>query len=1004
MASHAHNLQQQQQQQQQQEHQQQHQQEQQFGSAATTIAAAGDAAYRGQTYYYPPQPDSVLPDAFSHQNSRNGGEERGAAAGDDDNDNPDDGEDEADGFDDDPLTGLKRKRVIQACDACNKKKIKCIGGKPQCANCLQTNSTCTYSRTGKKRGPRAGYIESLENRLKEMEALLKPASAAASAAASGSDPSSNDMVWSDESGGGGGGGGGYSMNSDATSSSSPQYQPQRQQQQQQQQQGVVPPEAAAELLHLFFQYLHPIMPLIHKPTFYANSASHSPLLLNAMYALAARFSSHPSIQTESCYNAGDLFYIKAREMVDHYMDVPNASTVTALLILANYAAESDRGSAAWMYSGMAIRMAQELKLNVEPDFEDSFASTANLTWLDKESRRRLWWNCFVLDRYAGAAADRSMIINEKDCKVYLPSLEQYWESETGPSELATTGPGGTNDTYQIAVLTSTNVFTPGLSSQSPYGYFVLLIKIFGKILEYTNLLKSTQRSNVTPALNPDADYQLTVLDASLRDWFSSLPEWVHDFGLDGKLGGSSNGNGGAAPDGTSPWQTAYLHIFYHVCVIMLHRPKMSASVRNGGDGGGGGAVSGAAVLQNASFIVCLSSANAVAKILTLVAQTNPNFLYFSPFVGFCIFQSGLVHLLASQLGGRAAGRSGGGNSTAAIGSSSSANAAVGWTDTQLASVISQAEYNVAGHLAALAGVGRYWFMPSRLHAMLRGLAEGTRATDNNGRAIARAILGPLASSSNSHYVSDQPWIAAKDRYPQEQLGGVLHTGGGGGGVIVPGLASSPPELATPPAASSQQPSSASSSTGMMAASVQQQMMHERQMQGPANAAQIQSAINMSTHLYAIGQPPPGAGTGIGASPAQAFPPQQQHRQPQQWTQQEQQQQQQQQQQQHQEMGAMGGPMYPAEYAFMTPHQQQQAWPGGPQPPSAVSHQQQRRDSGSAGMYPGGAVGAGVPPGADAAAAMMYADQQRLWQQQQQQQRFAQQQQQQQFSQPPGPWQ
>ncbi|KAJ3153480.1 hypothetical protein HDU89_000507 [Geranomyces variabilis] len=1029
MASHAHNLQQQ-------------QQQQQFGSAATTAAAAGDPAYRGQTFYYPSQPDSVLPDAFSHQNSRNDGEERGAAAaGDDDNDNPDDDEDEADGFDDDPLTGLKRKRVIQACDACNKKKIKCIGGKPQCANCLQTNSTCTYSRAGKKRGPRAGYIESLENRLKEMEALLKPASAAASAAATGSDPSSNDMVWSatmsmdnnaattrssNESGGGGGGGGGglggggYSMNSDAASSSSPQNQPQRQQQQQQQQQqqrqGVVPPEATAELLQLFFQYLHPIMPLIHKPTFYANPASHSPLLLNAMYALAARFSSHPSIKTESCYNAGDLFYIKAREMVDHYMDVPNASTVTALLILANYAAESDRGSAAWMYSGMAIRMAQELKLNVEPDFEDSFAPAADLTWLDKESRRRLWWNCFVLDRYAGAAADRSMIINEKDCKVYLPSLEQYWESETGPSELATTGPGGTNDTYQIAVLTSTNVFTPGLSSQSPYGYFVLLIKIFGKILEYTNLLKSTQRSSVTPALNPDADYQLTVLDASLRDWFSSLPEWVHDFGLDGKLGGSSNGNGGAAPDGTSPWQTAYLHIFYHVCVIMLHRPKMSASVRNGGDGGGGGAVSGAAVLQNASFIVCLSSANAVAKILTLVAQTNPNFLYFSPFVGFCIFQSGLVHLLASQLGGRAAGRSGGGNSAAANGSSSSANAAVGWTDPQLASVISQAEYNVAGHLAALAGVSRYWFMPSRLQAMLRGLAEGTRATDNNGRAIARAILGPLASSSNSHYVSDQPWVAAKDRYPQEQLGGFLHSGGGDG-VIVPGLASSPPELAPPPAAaSSQQPSSASS-TGMMAASVQQQMMHERQMQGPANAAQIQSAINMSTHLYAIGQPPPGAGVGIGVSSVQAFSPQQQHRQLQQWTQQEQQQHQQQ--QLHQQMTAMGGPIYPAEYAFMTSQQQQQAWPGGPQPPSVVSHQQQRRNSGSAGMYPGGAAGgplipapppggAGVPPGADAAAAMMYADQQRLWQQhqqqQEQQQRFAQQQQQQQFSQPPGPWQ
>ena len=66
-----------------------------------------------------------------------------------------------------------------------------------------------------------------------------------------------------------------------------------------------------------------------------------------------------------------------------------------------------------MYSGMAIRMAQELKLNVEPEFEEAYAASGRLSWLEKETRRRLWWSCFVLDRYAGAAADRSIIINEK---------------------------------------------------------------------------------------------------------------------------------------------------------------------------------------------------------------------------------------------------------------------------------------------------------------------------------------------------------------------------------------------------------------------------------------------------------------------------------------------------------------------------------------------------------------------------------------------------------------
>jgi hypothetical protein len=102
----------------------------------------------------------------------------------------------------------------------------------------------------------------------------------------------------------------------------------------------IPQEAVSELLDLYFHYIYPFMPLVHKNTFMANFANESPLLLNAMYSLAARYSEHPSIKVnpETMYNAGDVFYIKARELVDHYMDMPTPSTVTALLLLATYAA------------------------------------------------------------------------------------------------------------------------------------------------------------------------------------------------------------------------------------------------------------------------------------------------------------------------------------------------------------------------------------------------------------------------------------------------------------------------------------------------------------------------------------------------------------------------------------------------------------------------------------------------------------------------------------------
>ena len=105
-----------------------------------------------------------------------------------------------------------------------------------------------------------------------------------------------------------------------------------------------------------------------------------------------------------------------------------------------YETGSGRGSAAWMYSGMAIRMAQELKLNheiddIQNDPVSSFALSSlsrnkmqdaqsdskkvGLSWIEREQRRRIWWSCFAIDRYFGAAADRSMIINEKGIYIYI---------------------------------------------------------------------------------------------------------------------------------------------------------------------------------------------------------------------------------------------------------------------------------------------------------------------------------------------------------------------------------------------------------------------------------------------------------------------------------------------------------------------------------------------------------------------------------------------------------
>ncbi|KAK9459093.1 fungal-specific transcription factor domain-containing protein [Lipomyces oligophaga] len=69
----------------------------------------------------------------------------------------------------------KRRRIARACDWCRKKKIKCDGKLPACANCLNYKTECIFTYTEKKRNPpkNVKYIENLESRLQKMEECIR---------------------------------------------------------------------------------------------------------------------------------------------------------------------------------------------------------------------------------------------------------------------------------------------------------------------------------------------------------------------------------------------------------------------------------------------------------------------------------------------------------------------------------------------------------------------------------------------------------------------------------------------------------------------------------------------------------------------------------------------------------------------------------------------------------------------------------------------------------------
>src|SRR5579859_4811301 len=147
------------------------------------------------------------------------------------------------------------------------------------------------------------------------------------------------------------------------------------------------------LAETYFANCHVPYIVLHKPTFMGQIAEETvaPALILAVCAVSARFSRHPAVQQHPMSQAGDEYAAKARQLLSLEFDRPTLSNVQALVILGLHEFGSSRGARAWMYAGIAIRMAISLGLNVEDE-----GRLANQSWIECEVRRRVFWATFIM--------------------------------------------------------------------------------------------------------------------------------------------------------------------------------------------------------------------------------------------------------------------------------------------------------------------------------------------------------------------------------------------------------------------------------------------------------------------------------------------------------------------------------------------------------------------------------------------------------------------------------
>ena len=191
----------------------------------------------------------------------------------------------------------------------------------------------------------------------------------------------------------------------------------------------LPPRSVLlKLVEIYFTHVNnQTYGFLHRPTFlrHIEEGKITDGLLYSICAISARFSpthappplTRQSTKEKPAYHAGEPYAIEARKLALHEFDKPTVENVQTLLLLALHDFGGKKGQKAWMFAGMAIRMASALRLNREVDGdaigdenasgeesrlsygvqEGRASSREKFSWTEREIRRRTFWACFIMD-------------------------------------------------------------------------------------------------------------------------------------------------------------------------------------------------------------------------------------------------------------------------------------------------------------------------------------------------------------------------------------------------------------------------------------------------------------------------------------------------------------------------------------------------------------------------------------------------------------------------------
>ena len=342
-----------------------------------------------------------------------------------------------------------------------------------------------------------------------------------------------------------------------------------------------------------------------------------PVLVLAVCAVAARFSTHPRVKGEPAFLRGEDWAKPARDIALKRYDEPNITILTVLLILGLHEFGTCQGGRSWMLGGMAMRMAYALQLHRELDYDPlgrKKDENSELSFIDREIRRRTMWSCFLMDRFNSSGTERPTMVNEENIKVQLPIKESNFQMEIpGPTE-------SLDGTVLNPVPPDTGQVLDPKENMGVASYSIRVIALWGRVIRYFNL--GGKQADPHPLWHPDSQY--ADLKKQAEEFKSSLPEPL--------LYTPSNLQTHATEKLAN--QFLFMHVSYNQVVLFLH--KFAVPTTPGGR---------IPKDMPKDFVneATQTALEAAAQISVLINEATEHSVY-APFVGYCAFVSSTVHV------------------------------------------------------------------------------------------------------------------------------------------------------------------------------------------------------------------------------------------------------------------------------------------------------------------------------------------------------------------------